>query len=129
MIRLAAPYPNVVTSIRLPNPSFGDSEGLSSSMTPKRAMNGTLYTYVKTSDGHRQLQLSFTLTRSKGEEFKRFLLVYASEQIQMVDHLGRSWLGYFTSNPIEFSTDKRGAPGGGNELMSVQLDFEGELQP
>ncbi len=129
MIRLAAPYPNIVASIRLPNPAFGDSEGLSSSVTPKRAMNGTLYTYVKTSDGHRQLQLSFTLTRSKGEEFKRFLLVYASKQIQMVDHLDRSWLGYFTSNPIEFSTDKRGAPGGGSEMMSVKLDFEGELQP
>ena len=129
MIYLSAPYPNIVTRVRLPNPAFGDTEGLANSLTPKRAMDGTLYTYVKTNDGNRRLQLSFTLTRSKGEEFKRFLLVYASKKISMTDHLAREWLGYFTSNPIEFSTIKRGAPGGANELMEVKLDFEGELQP
>lgn len=129
MITVAAPYPNIITNIRLPNPEFGDQEGLAHSLTSKRTMNGMLYTYVKTNDDNRLLKISFIMTRSKGEEFKRFLLVYVSKKVRMIDHLNRTWLGYFTSNPIEFTTTKRGSPGGANELMEVSLDFEGELQP
>lgn len=128
MLELKAPWPAPVVTTYLPNPKLGDSESLTSTVAPKRAMDGTLYTYVKTSNGRRKLTLQFIMTRLKGEEFKRFLLLYASYQIRMVDHLSRVWVGYFVGNPIEFSTPRRGHPGGGGELMEVEIDFEGFIQ-
>jgi len=127
MIEFRAPWPNIVTSIKLPNPQLGDEEGLTSTMVSKRSMDGTLYTYVQT-NSNTKLELQFILTRSKGEEFKRFLFTYVSQQLELVDHLSRRWLGYVTTNPINFITARRGAPGGGNELMEVSIEFEGEIQ-
>lgn len=113
----------------MPNPKLGDAEGLQVEITPKRALDGLLYTYVKTKNGRRKFSLAFTLTRSKGEEFRRFLLMYGTSEMRLVDHLERSWDGYITSNPIEFSTASRGSPGGGNALMEVEIEFEGVATP
>ena len=128
MIEISAPWPNIVSTTKLPNPSLGDGEALTSSLTAKRAMNGSLYTYVKTSVGFKTLSMSFVLTRGKGEEFKRFLVAYASKQIKLTDQQSQVWLGYFITNPIDFTTVRRGSPGGAGELVEVSLDFEGELQ-
>ncbi len=111
----------------LPNPLLGDLEGGVSSIITKRSMDGTLYTYVQ-KNTDKKLELQFLLTRLKGEEFKRFLFTYASDKLIYVDYLARTWVGYITSNPIEFTTSRRGAPGGGNELMEVSIEFEGEIQ-
>jgi hypothetical protein len=127
MIEITAPWPATDCRIYLPNPKFGDSESLAIEMNPKRAMDGTLYTYIKTKGLRRKLIMSFTMTRLKSIELNRFLLMYISQQIKIVDHLSRSWIGYITSNPVEFNTSKRGNPGGGNELVDVELEFEGIL--
>ena len=91
-------------------------------------MNGSLYTYVKTSVGYKTLSFSFLLTRAKGEEFKRFLLAYASKKIKLTDNQSQVWFGYFITNPIDFTTVHRGGPGGAGELVEISIDFEGELQ-
>lgn len=127
MIQFSAPYPLLTTTIMLPNPLLGDLEGGVSSIITKRSMDGTLYTYVQ-KNTDKKLELQFLLTRLKGEEFKRFLFTYASDKLIYVDYLARTWVGYITSNPIEFTTSRRGAPGGGNELMEVSIEFEGEIQ-
>ncbi len=128
MIEISAPWPNIVSTTKLPNPSFGDGEALTSGLTTKRTMNGSLYTYVKTSVGYKTLSMSFLLTRAKGEEFKRFLIAYASKKIKLTDGQDQVWLGYFITNPIDFTTARRGAPGGALELVEMSIDFEGELQ-
>ena len=127
MLQITAPWPSADCRIYLPNPKFGDSESLAIEMNPKRAMDGTLYTYVKTKGLRRKLLMSFTMTRLKSIEFSRFLLMYVSKQIKIVDHLDRAWIGYITSNPVEFNTSKRGTPGGGDELVDVEIEFEGTL--
>ena len=127
MLQITAPWPSTDCRIYLPNPKFGDSESLAIEMNPKRAMDGTLYTYVKTKGLRRKLLMSFTMTRLKSIEFNRFLLMYVSKQIKIVDHLDRAWIGYITSNPVEFNTSKRGTPGGGDELVDVEIEFEGTL--
>lgn len=127
MLELTAPWPEAACRIYLPNPSYGDSEGLTIEVNPKRAMDGTLYTYVKSKGGRRKILLSFTMTRLKAIEFSRFLNMYISKQIKIVDHLNRSWIGYITSNPVEFNTAKRGAVGGGGELVNAEIEFEGML--
>lgn len=125
MIEFTAPWPSADCRIYLPNPKFGDSESLALEVMPKRAMDGTLYTYVKTKGSRRKLIMSFTITRLKSIEFNRFLRMYISKQIQIVDHLSRTWVGYITTNPVEFSTANRGAPGGGSELVDVEIEYEG----
>jgi hypothetical protein len=67
------------------------------------------------------------MTRLKSIELNRFLLMYISKQMKIVDHLSRAWVGYITSNPVEFNTSKRGSPGGGYEIVEVEIEFEGTL--
>jgi hypothetical protein len=127
MLEITAPWPESDCRVYLPNPKFGDSESLAIDMSPKRAMDGTLYTYVKTKGLRRKIVMSFTMTRLKSIELNRFLLMYISKQMKIVDHLSRAWVGYITSNPVEFNTSKRGSPGGGSELVDVEIEFEGTL--
>jgi hypothetical protein len=127
MLEISAPWPVAAVKMYLPNPKFGDSESLAIEMMPKRSMDGTLYTYVKTKGLRRKLLMSFTMTRMKSIEFNRFLIMYISSQLRIVDHLNRVWIGYITSNPVEFSTSKRGYSGGGDELVDVEIEFEGTL--
>jgi hypothetical protein len=127
MLEITAPWPESDCRVYLPNPKFGDSESLAIDMSPKRAMDGTLYTYVKTKGLRRKIVMSFTMTRLKSIELNRFLLMYISRQMKIVDHLSRAWVGYITSNPVEFSTSRRGYFGGGDELVDVELEFEGTL--
>jgi hypothetical protein len=127
MLEINAPWPESDCRVYLPNPKFGDSESLAIEINPKRAMDGTLYTYVKTKGLRRKVIMSFTMTRLKSIELNRFLLMYISKQMKIVDHLSRSWIGYITSNPVEFNTSKRGGSGGGGELVDVELEFEGTL--
>ncbi len=126
MFVFRAPYPQFVTRIRLPNPQLGETEANPSTMTPLRSMSGVLYTYVKSNTGTVMI-LNFLMTRTKSEEFKRFLLAYLSKKIQITDHLARDWAGYITTNPIEFNTVKKGAPGGGGDMVEVTIEFEGGL--
>ena len=123
-LELRAPYPNLITRIRLPYPELGEGESMLSTMTIKRTLNGMLYTYIKTNNSNQKLSFKFSMTRSKAEEFKRFLISYLTKQIHILDHMDRAWSGYFITNPVEFVTVKRGSPGGGLELVEVSIDFE-----
>lgn|SRR5574340_1625446 len=125
MITFTAPYDAPIHCIRLPNPLLGDSENLQVEVTSKRAMDGTLYTYTKNKDSRRKFVFNFVITRLKALELERFVFLYSSNQIQMIDHLTRTWVGYITTNPIEFTTSRRGSVG--NEIVEVSIEFEGEV--
>ncbi len=85
----------------LPNPTFGDSEAILSEIQKRRALDGTLYTYVKTTT-RRKLLLSFILTRGKALELNAFIQAYYTTTVSLTDHNGVEWLGKFTSNPFDF---------------------------
>ncbi len=119
MLTILAPLPTIAAKIYLPNPQFGEGEGHTVQVIPKRSWGGTLYTFVKTKNSRRKFSFSIQMSRLKGEEFKRFLLMYHKDQLRLIDHLGRSWDGWITSNPIEFSTTTRGS------IMEVEFEFEG----
>jgi hypothetical protein len=118
MFQLAAPHPGIQTISLLPNPQFSDGEALTAAVTPKRATDGTLYTYVKTKGGRRKLNWSFRLSRAKALELRAFLLSYFASKIQVTDHNGRVWVGNFTGNPFELDSS---APG----LDNITIEFEG----
>ena len=56
MFIVQAPHPALEATTLLPNPQFGDGENLTDEVQVKRAMDGTLYTYVKTKNDRRHLQ-------------------------------------------------------------------------
>ena len=64
MFTLQAPYPGLQTTTVVPNPDFGDGENLAVEVSTKRAMDGTLFTYVKRK-GRRRLQWTFSLTEQR----------------------------------------------------------------
>lgn len=128
MIRLSAPYPMIETVTLLPNPSFGDSEALRDTVQMRRAMDGTSYSYVRRTGGRRQLQHEFTLTRMKALEVIAFIRAYQASKIQLVDHLGQTWVGNFTVNPAELETVRRSASSPGRELVNLRIEFEGVKQ-
>ena len=129
MMTLQAPYPAVETATLLPDPELSDSEGLAVAVTRKLAMDGTRYTFVKRKDGRRKLQWTLRLTRNKALELRAFLFAYFASKVQIIDHEGRVWLGYFTQNPFEFETPERAAPAIRplplGETQTVMLEFEG----
>ena len=102
----------------LPDPSFGDSEALLDQVNKKRALDGTLYTYVKTTE-RRKMLFQFNLTRGKAMELYYFFEAYFATEISLTDHNEIEWLGNFTSNPFDFG----GA--GRDEQQEIQFEFEG----
>jgi hypothetical protein len=131
MFTLQAPYPTLQTTTLLPSPEFGDGENLTASVSTKRAMDGTLYTYVKRK-GRRKLQWTFGLTRNKGLELRAFIQSYFASKVRITDHNGRVWVGNLVNNPFEFDTDRRSAPAIApmprGERQRITLEFEGEEQ-
>jgi len=124
---LRAPYPAIETITVLPNPAFGDSEALASSVSIRRSMNGTKRTYVK-KNGRRRLLLDYALSRAKAHELIRFIRQYHSTRLGFQDHLDRLWQGYLIGNPLELETTRRG--NGANpacERVSIRIEFEGEF--
>lgn len=122
---LKAPYPGVVTTTLLPSPRWGDSKGLTATVRSLRSMNGVLYTYVKSRNGRKSFQWEFEIARNKALELREFLNSYHGKLIQVIDHDGDTWIGYFRNNPFELSGAGRAGPAWpGGETMSIQLEFE-----
>jgi len=131
MFQFQAPYPGVQTISVLPSPEFGDSEALKVEVSRKRAMDGTLYTYVKRKGG-RTIQWTFRVTRNKGLEIRAFIQSYYASTVKVIDHADRVWIGKFINNPFEFDTASRGgvaiAPMPRGETQVITIEFDGEEQ-
>lgn len=128
MIKLRAPYPTLQTMMVLPNPEFGDSEASQDKVSVRRAMDGTMYSYVESAQGNTELDFDLKLTRMKALELIAFMRSYQASTIQLTDHLDKVWLGTIKSELIEAAADAidRTKPGG--EQVSVRFQFEGVLQ-
>jgi len=132
MFILQAPHPALEATTLLPSPQFGDCENLTDEVMVKRAMDGTLYTYVKTKHGRRGLQWTFLLTRNKALELRAFIQAYYATAIKVTDHNERVWVGHFVNNPFEFDTPSRAAPAIApmprGETQEITIEFEGVEQ-
>jgi hypothetical protein len=112
----------------LPNPEFSDQEGLRHTVDRKRAVDGTLYTYVKRR-ADRKLSWTFRLTKNKAFEVEALSRLWFADPVNIVDHNGRRWLGHLMNNPFEFTTtERRGqaiAPYTRGESVTVEVEFQG----
>jgi len=128
MFTIRAPYPALTTTTQLPNPKFGDTEGILASFDMKRTMSGQKYTYVKPR-GRMKMLWSFDLARKKAQELRELYNAYNSSQVKITDHIGNTYVGYFTSNPFEFESVARHSARAGYSAQQIQVEFEGTLQP
>lgn len=109
-------------AITLPAPLFGDSEAETGTLTLRKAMDGTVYTYVK-SKNTRKLKYDFELERQKSLQLKQFINLTNSKVLTLSNWKGEIWKVKYLSNPFVFTKTKRWAPTG--EAVSISLEFEG----
>ncbi len=128
MIALRAPHPTHQTLMLLPNPQFGDGEAPRDTVQLRRAMDGTVYTYVRRTGGRRELNLEFLITRMKALELIEFIRSYQSWPIQLTDHLAQVWVGNITSDIVDMEMTARAPDKPGREMVTVRIQFEGVLQ-
>jgi hypothetical protein len=132
MFQFEAPYPGMQTTVLTPNPLLSDTEALAASMSSKRAVDGTLYTYVKTKGGRRKMTWTLRMRRPNALTLRAFLLSYFASKVRITDHNGRVWVGNFTNNPFEFETPDRAGPrmndGLRSEIQTITIEFEGVEQ-
>jgi hypothetical protein len=131
MFTLSAPYPSQQTTTILPNPQLGNSEANTGTITRKVAVDGTRYTYVRSSD-RRKFTWSFRLTRNKALELVAFIKAYHTSAVRVEDHSGRVIIGVFRTNPFEFETALASKPAilplRRGEQVTITVEFEGVIQ-
>jgi len=127
MMILQAPWPGLTTTTVLPNPQFNDMQARQHGVTIKRAMDGTRYTYVHTTDSRHKLTYQFTMSRKKALELRAFVRAYYRSQIRLTNHKGEVWRVWFINNPFEFETTGREGPQPGQETVSLTVECEGFL--
>jgi hypothetical protein len=126
--KLQAPYPTLQTTSHLPNPQLGESVGNVTKKNDFLAMDGTKYTYVKTT-GRVKMVWTFRLTQGKKEEVAAFYRSYKADELRIIDHLGDIYIGFFTSNPLEFESLGRAVDSPTNNVdHNCQIEFEGTKQ-
>ncbi len=109
------------TTTLLPNPQQDDSEALTATVVQKRAIDGTLYTYIKTKNQRRKLLFNFKLTPQKALELRAFIRAYYASSVTLKDHLDQTWVGHFTNDPFELVSETA-------DWHTIQLEFEGIKQ-
>lgn len=125
MFTLRAPYPAVQVTTIMPSPTFGDSRALTATVTTMRAMDGTLYTHVKSRAGRKRFKWDFEISRHKALELREFFNSYYGQCLQVTDHNNETWVGYLKNNPFEFTGGGHaGSAWPGQETMSVSIEFE-----
>lgn len=123
---IQAPWPGPVSTHYLPNPQSGDSIAPTGTLEFKRSMNGSRYAYVKSRDKRKRMVWTFSLTQDKALELQAFFDVYNGEQVKVLDHIGKEYVGNFTTNPFEFEAVGRSVASPSNySLHQIQVEFEG----
>lgn len=123
---IQVPYPGILSTHYLPNPQLGDSIGSTGTLESRRAMDGTKYFYVKSRDKRKKLLWTFALSQDKALEMQAFFEVHSAKQVRITDHIGKVYVGNFTTNPFEFEAVGRSVASPSNySLHQIQFEFEG----
>lgn len=123
MFRLVAPFNSPETTIVLPHPLFGDSETLRGSLITKRAIDGTIYTYVKKKEKTKTYLWDFNVTLHKALELFEFYKAYNSCKI-IVYWNDKRYVGYFKNNPLEENVFAAALNSPGNEFVKATIELE-----
>lgn len=116
MIQLYAPRVNPTVNIILPSPDFFDIEELRSEVTVLKALDGSVYSYINTTQNkvtgsykdEFKLTYNYTkVTREKAIEILRFIKLYSATWLKLVDYNDTEWAVKIINTAFEVSTDNR----------------------
>jgi len=122
---IQAPYPLMTSTLVLPSPLTGNTEANTATVQTMRAMDGTVYTYIKSKRGRRAFNWNFITSKDKGLETKEFVSMFADDVVKVTDHLGVVRVGWVTVNPL--AQDGQGRAGGwgkNEEAYQYSITFE-----
>lgn len=122
---MMAPYGAPMMLTLLKNPELGNEESADVVVGHRKAMDGTRYSYVKTSD---KVQLNWSwrhVDRGKLIEVEEFVRAFTGEEIQLVDWNGDVWRARLLTTPSDFEINVRSSPclPGNNEAGDFTLRF------
>ena len=122
---IQAPYPEMKTTLLLPSPRLGNNKGNASTVQTIRAMDGTVYTYIKSKRARQAFNWDFVTSKDKALETKEFVREYADGLVRLEDHRGNLLIGYITINPLDVLGDGRAVGWGQNEeACRFTIEFE-----
>jgi hypothetical protein len=127
-LTLQAPFDIATAIIALPNPEFGDEEGLDAEVSYEEALDGTPFTYIVRKN---QRKLTFTFEnvgRGKMLEMLTFFEQFAHEFIRLTDHNSNTWKVCFSADSLSVTHQMLSSPRGGprDESGSFTLEFLAE---
>ncbi len=122
---IQGPWPAMKNTVLLPSPQQGNNKGNQSTVQTLRAMDGTVYTYIKTKRGRRGQSWDFITSKDKALEIKEFIILHADGLIRIIDHRDVNLIGYITINPMEARGEGRAASWGQiEEAVRFTIEFE-----
>lgn len=121
---IQGPYPLMQSTLLLPSPKFGNQKNLASSVQVLRAMDGTVYTYVKPKRGRKVHRWDFVTTKDKVREVIQFVEEFSGGLLRTVDHDGTERIGYLTINPLEVTGEGRAGGFPSGEVYRWTLSLE-----
>jgi hypothetical protein len=121
---IQGPYPLMQSTLLLPSPKIGNQKNLASSVQVLRAMDGTVFTYVKPKRGRKVRRWDFVTTKDKVREAIQFVEQYSGGLLRIIDQNDAIVIGYLTINPLEVAGEGRaeGFPSG--EVYRWTLSLE-----
>ena len=122
---IQGPFPNMRNTLLLPSPLEGNTKGNTATVQTIRAMDGTLYTYIKTKRSRSKYNWTFTTSKDKALEAKEFVKLHADGLVNTVDQRGVVRIGYITINPLEQAElGRAGGWGKNEEAYQYSIEFE-----
>jgi hypothetical protein len=119
MVILQAPYPLILVTSFLPDPEFKDEVSANVKLNLKRALNGTPYTYVKTTSKSK-LEWDFDVSIWKALEINEFYQNFTTQKIKITDWNSLIYVGYFIIDEVDLT------PRMIKEYCKIHLVFEVE---
>lgn len=118
------PYPLLQRTLVLPSPREGNQKNLAATVQTMRAMDGTLYTYIKSKRARQVYQWDFLGTKDKARETEQFVEAYSGDAVRVLDHNSTGIIGYITINPLELAGEGRAGGYPSGEVYRWTLSLE-----
>lgn len=117
-VYLDGPYEASQARIMLPNPQLNDEINPEIEVSIMNAMDGTIYSTVKTSD-RLHLNWDFLLSREKAVELREFVNAYMNGDLRLIDWEDRVYKVKIVNLPLDFIHFRR------NSHATINVQFEG----
>jgi hypothetical protein len=124
------PFEGPTTSIKLPQPSFGNGHNVNYQIQTGHSRSGNLFSYKRTPT-YQTHKLTFDKVReasingfSSKQQILDFLQTCAGQRVRYLDHQNQNWWCVITTPAVDFTNQGKDQNG---DLFGFSLEFEGSI--